>query len=417
MSDSEIETKKLEIEVEDGDKKKEMNLMDGKNKKGSKENNKKISSLIKSSPKKEAEEQENDGDEDSDDAEEHASEEDGGTKLGLFDQPLEISGSRERKKVQRLELAFAIPSKEKPEIPEGKGQKLGDCPRIEFQLQKQKADDLKLLHKFLFNRPGSVSEIKKNIRKFNGFPFTKDSPEFERKKAKLEKPTIAMLKHMCETLDIERSGTKEELIERLMTFLMKPAATGKATPRPKRRSSSKGKGRSNKGEKRKRKTTRRGSKSTKTKKKSGDSEAETSEEEEEEEHESENESEEESEQEEKKKPEKKLNAENKPKAKKKEETSDEEKIKSSVKKPVKNKKLADASSEDESSDDEPLVKKAKKPPTEAEIKQMIKKILDGANLEEITMKKVIKQVSDEYPEFDLSEKKDFIKSTVRSLIS
>ncbi|XP_076319206.1 protein DEK-like isoform X2 [Tachypleus tridentatus] len=255
-----------------------------------------------------------------------------------------------------------------------------------------------------------VSEIKRNIRKFNGFPFTKDSPEFERKKAKLEKPTIAMLKHMCETLDIERSGTKEELIERLMTFLIKPAATGKATPRPKRRSSSKGKG-SSKGEKRKRKMTRRGSKSTK--KKSGDSEAESSEEEEEEEHESENESEEESEQE-KKKPEKKLNAENKTKAKKKEETSDEDKIKTSVKKPVKNKKLVDASSEGESSDDEPLVKKAKKPPTETEIKQMIKKILDGANLEEITMKKVIKQVSDEYPDFDLSDKKDFIKSTVRS---
>ncbi|KAJ4428965.1 hypothetical protein ANN_25961, partial [Periplaneta americana] len=49
-----------------------------------------------------------------------------------------------------------------------------------------------------------------------------------------------------------------------------------------------------------------------------------------------------------------------------------------------------------------------------EIKTYVKEILEGANLEEITMKTVCKQVYAHYPEFDLAHKKDFIKSTVKS---
>ena len=49
-------------------------------------------------------------------------------------------------------------------------------------------------------------------------------------------------------------------------------------------------------------------------------------------------------------------------------------------------------SDSDSSDDEPLVQK-KKPPTDDELRDVIKKILDTANLEEITMKTVCKQVS------------------------
>ncbi|CAG2068843.1 unnamed protein product, partial [Timema podura] len=52
-----------------------------------------------------------------------------------------------------------------------------------------------------------------------------------------------------------------------------------------------------------------------------------------------------------------------------------------------------------------------------EIKSYVKEILEGANLEEITMKTVCKQVYANYPDFDLAHKKDFIKTTVKSLIS
>jgi len=39
-----------------------------------------------------------------------------------------------------------------------------------------------------------------------------------------------MLKFICEVLDIERSGKKEDIIARILQFLMKPEASGKALP-------------------------------------------------------------------------------------------------------------------------------------------------------------------------------------------
>lgn len=45
----------------------------------------------------------------------------------------------------------------------------------------------------------------------------------------------------------------------------------------------------------------------------------------------------------------------------------------------------------------------------------MKKILDEANLEEITMKTVCKEVYAQFPGHDLTSKKDFIKATVKSV--
>jgi len=42
--------------------------------------------------------------------------------------------------------------------------------------------------------------------------------------------TVPMLKSICETLDIDRSGKKEDVIERIMTFLMEPKSSGKPLP-------------------------------------------------------------------------------------------------------------------------------------------------------------------------------------------
>ncbi|EEC02762.1 conserved hypothetical protein [Ixodes scapularis] len=59
-------------------------------------------------------------------------------KLGLLDQPLELSGSRQRKKVERLEVSFQQPAKEKTEVPQGKGTPLGQCPRNSADYDKKK---------------------------------------------------------------------------------------------------------------------------------------------------------------------------------------------------------------------------------------------------------------------------------------
>lgn len=53
--------------------------------------------------------------------------------------------------------------------------------------------------------------------------------------------------------------------------------------------------------------------------------------------------------------------------------------------------LSESESED-SSDDEPLIKKLKKPPTDEELKETVKKLLASANLEEVTMKQICKEV-------------------------
>jgi hypothetical protein len=55
----------------------------------------------------------------------------------LLDQPLQLSGTRERKKVQRFTEEFKSEPKDAVviEIPEGKGIALGDIPRIDAVLQ------------------------------------------------------------------------------------------------------------------------------------------------------------------------------------------------------------------------------------------------------------------------------------------
>lgn len=51
----------------------------------------------------------------------------------------------------------------------------------------------------------------------------------------------------------------------------------------------------------------------------------------------------------------------------------------------------------------------------AQIRKSVEKILKGANLEEITMKSVCMKVYEQYPDFDLSERKPFIKETVKKV--
>lgn len=48
-------------------------------------------------------------------------------------------------------------------------------------------DELKVLHRVAYNRPGSGSEIKKNLRKFNGFSYTKDDKKYQSKVMTVER--------------------------------------------------------------------------------------------------------------------------------------------------------------------------------------------------------------------------------------
>ena len=48
--------------------------------------------------------------------------------------------------------------------------------------------------------------------------------------------TMAQMKSMCDVLDLERGGTKETIVTRLMDFFLKPASSGKKLLADKKRS-------------------------------------------------------------------------------------------------------------------------------------------------------------------------------------
>ena len=43
-----------------------------------------------------------------------------------------------------------------------------------------------------------------------------------------------MLKTICEVLDLERSGTKDAIVEKIMSFLLLPKDSGKPVPASKK---------------------------------------------------------------------------------------------------------------------------------------------------------------------------------------
>jgi len=376
------------------------------------------SSKLKDGDKEKNETKEESDKEGSDDENEDDDEDE---EVALLDRPVMMTGCRARKKVERLEVSFSTP-KEKQEFPEGKGKKLGECPRIEAQIQKMKVVDLKPLHKVLFNRIGSANEIKKNLRKFCGFPFDKDSVEYTRKKASTEKMTAPVLKQICLILDIERSGSKEEIVNRILTFLLNPEDSGKKVPSAKKRASKdKKKSTSKKAKAEKKGKVEKNDKSDEEPDKSEEDDDDDDDDDEDEDDDSAGGgtsmggTDEEANQElvgddSKKKPKEKAS---KAKSKADKGKKEEKKTKGTKRKQD---EIKDDDSSASSSDEQPPAKKSKMPSNE-EITKLIKQILESADLQEITMKKVIKQVSDAYPDHDLTNKKAFIKSTIKSVIS
>ncbi|XP_047217931.1 protein DEK [Girardinichthys multiradiatus] len=152
-----------------------------------------------------------------------------------------IEGKRAKKTVERLD--FQAPKvKEKLKIAVGRGDKLGDIPRTNYEINKRKADELKLLHSILFDRPGKSASVKKNLRLFNGFPFDADSLEFTKKREKMLRNSNlnnTKLKLICTVLDLEKKGTHLDLIDRILNFLIAPKNSGKRAPVKKKRRSKK----------------------------------------------------------------------------------------------------------------------------------------------------------------------------------
>lgn len=159
----------------------------------------------------------------------------------------EESGER-RPKRARKQVEQYVPTEkkkeEKPlEVPKGKGSELGQIPNFERRLQSIKGTDKQLtkLHKICFpGQKGTKDVVKKNLRKFCGFATSqqKDTANVE-----FQKLEVALLKNISLLCDLELGGTKQVLVDRLADFLMKPEATGneyrKSTKKPKAKKAAK----------------------------------------------------------------------------------------------------------------------------------------------------------------------------------
>ncbi|XP_007504177.1 protein DEK isoform X1 [Monodelphis domestica] len=313
-----------------------------------------------------------------------------------------VEGKREKKKGERLTMQISSLQREPFTIAQGKGQKLCEIERIHFFLSKTKTDELRNLHKLLYNRPGTVAYLKKNMGKFSGFPFEKGSDQYKKKEEMLKKFRNAMLK------SIKRSGINSELVTRILNFLMHPKPSGRPLPKSKKTPSKGGKKEwSSSGMSRKAKCTKcpeilSDESSSEEEKKERDSSEEEDKENEE-------------------KPPKKTSKEEKPKpkthskSKKSVKSANIKKADSNTAKKNQNNSKKESESEDQMMN--LLIKKPKKPPTDKELKEIVKKLLASAKLEEVTMKQIFKEVYENYPAYNLSERKDFIKKTIKELIS
>ncbi|KAM3873531.1 protein DEK [Diretmus argenteus] len=152
-----------------------------------------------------------------------------------------LEGKRAKKTIERLNFQSPKP-KEKLKIEDGGGDKLGDIPRTNYHIGKMKPADLKPLHTILFDRPGKMASMRKNMRLFNGFPFDVDSEPYVKKRERLLRTsffTNSKLRVICKVLDLEKKGTQSDLIDKILTFLIAPKNSGKPLLSKKKKKSKK----------------------------------------------------------------------------------------------------------------------------------------------------------------------------------
>lgn len=137
---------------------------------------------------------------------------------------IEKNGDEAEKKIEE--------KKQKPKKPVGtrkpSGKHLTDITLIDVNITNTKADNLSALHNIIYEEPGKIQLIKKNLRKFNGFDFEADSDDYKRRLEAAEKLDLSKLELITDVLTLSTKGTSKDLSERIMTFLMEPKGDEKA---------------------------------------------------------------------------------------------------------------------------------------------------------------------------------------------
>jgi hypothetical protein len=165
------------------------------------------------------------------------------TKKEKIVSPPPVRSSGREQRVRKTVDAFdpAGPREKKNlVIPEGKGQKLEDMPRVVANFKNVTWSDphLKMLYTIVFGR-GQKKDFKSHLLQFNGLVYSEGGEEEEREKIKLKmyKLMLPDLKEVMDLCDIDRSAEsfgkkatpdKEMLCDRLLEWLENPKANGKS---------------------------------------------------------------------------------------------------------------------------------------------------------------------------------------------
>lgn len=154
------------------------------------------------------------------------------------------SSKRERKAPKQYVPAevAAVPTKFLL-IEKGAGIALGTYPLFSKGLDKLKdpLDTLKALHQFLYMVPGKKHLWKSNVRKFSGFPerFTK-ADKISKLTEKNALWNVSRLKNVLEICGVDKMGTRDQLIERLVDFMFCPTILKTPEkPKPKQKTNAK----------------------------------------------------------------------------------------------------------------------------------------------------------------------------------
>lgn len=141
-----------------------------------------------------------------------------------LNQPSEVSGPRQKRPPQRLDLGH--PERRTSasfDLEQGRGEPLGSIPWIVQQVKEANIYTLRLLHRIIFRKQGMFSEkhIRASVLTFRGFPFDENSPELAKRRMPLEKANINVMSRICDVLGIKCSS-REAMIHGILKFLLNP---------------------------------------------------------------------------------------------------------------------------------------------------------------------------------------------------
>ena len=149
-----------------------------------------------------------------------------------------LAQAPERNKIQTRRFSFStVDVASKPIVVErGEGEKLKNLEYVATEINRRSGRDqvLSILHRVLFGHlPVSGTLCKETLLKFSGIPVPEesDTKEGRRKivkkyRSRIEDMRMSILRDMCRVCNIDQQGEREEVVKRLVQFLIKPKESG-----------------------------------------------------------------------------------------------------------------------------------------------------------------------------------------------